>query len=170
MTLQPDDASVDEFYWDVNGTRLGPAVRPGACRGADVRPTSRPASTATRACTRLGRIRNPCESLTTTETAPPAVITEASAIGPYENLTVAIGFAQGTFEPRDDSFGASPKAIGGAVAAAFAVLAMLAAAILLRIAGLAQPPRRGTIIAQYEPPEGVAPWSPPTSSATPRRA
>jgi uncharacterized membrane protein YgcG len=96
-----------------------------------------------------------CESLTTTEADPPAVIAEAASLGPYENLTVAIGFEQGTFAPRDNSFGASPAAIAGAVAAGLTGLALLAA-IVLRATRWRNHPGRGTIIAQYEPPEGVS--------------
>ena len=41
-----------------------------------------------------------------------------SALGPFENLSFAVGFRDGTFEPRDESFGASAAAITGAVGAA----------------------------------------------------
>jgi uncharacterized membrane protein YgcG len=155
VTLQPDDAPIDEFYWDVNGT--GWAQPFGRVR-AEVRmsPDVAAGLNGDTACYRGWQgSGKPCESLTTTETDPPAVIAEAASLGPYENLTVAIGFEQGTFAPRDDSFGASPAAIGGAVAAGLAVLA-LAAAILLRATRWRSHPGRGTIIAQYEPPEGVS--------------
>ena len=155
VTLEPDDAPVDEFYWDVNGTGWAQPfgrVRAEVRMSADVAAGFNGATACYRGWAGSG---TPCESLATTDTAPPSVIAEASAIGPYENLTVAVGFAPGTFEPRDDSFRASPAAIAGAVAAAFAVLAMLAA-IVLRIARWRDHPGRGTIIAQYEPPEGIS--------------
>ena len=155
VTLEPDDAAIDEFYWDVNGTGWAQPfgrVRAEVRMSADVAAGFNGATACYRGWAGSG---TPCESLATTDTAPPAVIAEAFAIGPYENLTVAVGFAPGTFEPRDDSFWASPAAIAGAVAAAFAVLAMLAA-IVLRIARWRDHPGRGTIIAQYEPPEGIS--------------
>jgi len=152
VTLQPDDAPIDEFYWDVNGT--GWAQPFGRVR-AEVRmsPDVAGGLNGDLACYRGWQgSGTPCESLSLTETDPPSVIAEAAALGPYENLTVAIGFEQGTFEPRDDSFGASPAAIAGAVAAGLAVLA-LAAAIVLRATRWRNHPGRGTIIAQYEPPD-----------------
>ncbi|MFE6257234.1 DUF2207 domain-containing protein [Agromyces sp. NPDC057865] len=155
VTLQPDDAPIDEFYWDVNGT--GWAQPFGRVR-AEVRmsPDVAAGLNGDTACYRGWQgSGTACESLTTTETDPPAVIAEAAALGPYENLTVAIGFEQGTFAPRDNSFGASPAAIAGAVAAGLTGLALLAA-IALRATRWRNHPGRGTIIAQYEPPEGVS--------------
>ncbi len=155
VTLQPDDAPIDEFYWDVNGT--GWAQPFGRVR-AEVRmsPDVAAGLNGDTACYRGWQgSGTPCESLTTTEADPPAVIAEAASLGPYENLTVAIGFEQGTFAPRDNSFGASPAAIAGAVAAGLTGLALLAA-IVLRATRWRNHPGRGTIIAQYEPPEGVS--------------
>ena len=155
VTLQPDDAPIDEFYWDVNGT--GWAQPFGRVR-AEVRmsPDVAAGMNGDTACYRgWSGSGTACESLTTTDDDPPVVIAEAASLGPYENLTVAIGFEQGTFAPRDDSFGASPAAIAGAVAAGLAGLALLAA-IVLRATRWRSHPGRGTIIAQYEPPEGVS--------------
>ena len=155
VTLEPDDAAIDEFYWDVNGT--GWAQPFGRVR-AEVRMSADVAAgfTGATACYRgSSGSGTPCESLTTTDAAPPVVVAEAFTLGPYENLTVAVGFDPGTFEPRDDSFWASPAAIAGGVAAVFAGLAMLAA-IVLRVLRWRDHPGRGTIIAQYEPPEGIS--------------
>ena len=155
VTLEPDDADIDEFYWDVNGT--GWAQPFGRVR-AEVRmsPDVGEGFNGETACYRgYSGSTTPCEALATTDASPPVVTAEAAALGPYENLTVAIGFDQGTFEPRDESFGASPAAIAGAIAAALAVLA-LATAIVVRILRWRSHPGRGTIIAQYEPPEGVS--------------
>ena len=155
VTLEPDDAAIDEFYWDVNGT--GWAQPFGRVR-AEVRMSADVATgfTGATACYRgWSGSGTPCESLTTTDAAPPVVVAEAFTLGPYENLTVAVGFDPGTFEPRDDSFWASPAAIAGGVAAVFAGLAMIAA-IVLRVLRWRDHPGRGTIIAQYEPPEGIS--------------
>ncbi len=95
VTLEPDDATIDEFYWDVNGT--GWAQPFGRVR-AEVRMSADVAAgfTGATACYRgWTGSSTPCESLATTDTAPPAVIAEALAIGPYENLTIAVGFASG---------------------------------------------------------------------------
>lgn len=155
VTLQPDDAPIDEFYWDVNGTgwaqpfgRVRAEVRMSEDVGAGFNGDT--------ACYRgWTGSATPCESLATTDASPPVVLAEAAALGPYENLTIAIGFDAGTFEPRDESFLASPAAIAGGVAAVLAGLA-LASAIVLRTMRWRNHPGRGTIIAQYEPPEGVS--------------
>lgn len=155
VTLQPDDAPIDEFYWDVNGT--GWAQPFGRVR-AEVRMSEDVGAgfTGDTACYRgWTGSATPCESLATTDASPPVVLAEAAALGPYENLTIAIGFDAGTFEPRDESFLASPAAIAGGIAAVLAGLA-LASAIVLRTVRWRSHPGRGTIIAQYEPPEGVS--------------
>lgn len=152
VTHVPEDAAIDEFYWDVNGT--GWAQPFGRVR-AELRMTEDVAEgfTGDVACYRgWTGSATPCESLATAESFPPIVIAETAAIGPYENLTIAAGFRSGTFAPRDESFGASPAAIIGAVGAAGALVAMVAA-IMLRIARWRNHPGRGTIIAQYEPPQ-----------------
>ncbi len=155
VTLEPENDAIDEFYWDVNGTGW---AQPFGRVHAEVRmaPDVAAGLTGNIACSRgsLGST-TPCESLTTTETSPPAVLAEAGTLGPYENLTIAVGFAADTFEPRDESFLASPAALAGAAAAALALLALVAA-VGLRIMRWRDHPGRGTIIAQYEPPEGIS--------------
>ncbi len=151
VTLEPDDADLDEFYWDVNGT--GWAQPFGRVR-AELRMSEEVGEgfTGAVACYRgWAGSSTPCESLEVTETLPPVVTAEAVGIGPYENLTIAVGFDAETFEPRDESFGASAAAITGAVGAAGAVAALITA-IVLRLTRWRDHPGRGTIIAQYEPP------------------
>jgi uncharacterized membrane protein YgcG len=152
VTHVPDDAAIDEFYWDVNGTGW---AQPFGRVSAELRMSQDVAEgfTGAVACYRgwVGS-STPCESLATTDSVPPVILAETTAIGPYENLTIAAGFRSGTFEPRDDSFGASPAAITGAVGTAGAVAAMIGA-IVMRVARWRDHPGRGTIIAQYEPPD-----------------
>lgn len=151
VTLEADDADVDEFYWDVNGT--GWAQPFGRVR-AELRMSEAVAEGLTGAvsCYRGWEgSSTPCESIATAESFPPVITAEAAGLGPYENLTIAVGFDPATFEPRDDSFGSSPAAITGAVGAAGAVAAMIWA-IVLRLTRWRDHPGRGTIIAQYEPP------------------
>ncbi|GAA4376312.1 DUF2207 family protein [Agromyces bauzanensis] len=151
VTLEPDDADLDEFYWDVNGT--GWAQPFGRVR-AELRMSEEVAEgfTGAVACYRGWEgSSTPCESLEAAESMPPVVTAEAAGLGPYENLTIAVGFDAATFEPRDESFGASAAAVTGAVGAVGAVAAMVAA-IVLRLTRWRDHPGRGTIIAQYEPP------------------
>ena len=152
VTHAPDDAAIDEFYWDVNGTGW---AQPFARVTAELRMSEDVANgfTGQVACYRgwIGS-NTPCESLTTADSVPLVIVAETTAIGPYENLTIATGFASGTFEPRDESFGASAAAITGAVGTAGAIVAMIVA-IVMRSTRWRDHPGRGTIIAQYEPPD-----------------
>lgn len=155
VTLEPDDATIDEFYWDVNGTGW---AQPFGRVSAELRMSPEVAEgfAGDTACYRGGAgSTTPCDSLAVTDAAPPAVLATAVALGPYENLTLAAAFDPGTFEPRDESFAASPAAIAGAVATALAVAALVAAIVLYALRWRDHP-GRGTIIAQYEPPEGVS--------------
>ncbi len=155
VTLEPDDAEIDEFYWDVNGTGW---AQPFGRVTAELRMSPEVASglTGELACYRgWAGAGTPCDAIGTDGGTPPVVRAEARGLGPYENLTIAVGFTADTFEPRDESFAASWAAIAGAAAAAFAVLAA-ALAIAFRVARWRNHPGRGTIIAQYEPPPGVS--------------
>lgn len=152
VTHVPEDAAIDEFYWDVNGTGW---AQPFGRVTAELRMSEDVADgfTGAVACYRgWTGSTTPCESLTVTESSPPAVSAATTAIGPYENLTIAAGFRAGTFEPRDESFGASAAAVTGAVGAAGAVAALIGA-IVMRLTRWRDHPGRGTIIAQYEPPD-----------------
>ncbi|MCD2443853.1 DUF2207 domain-containing protein [Agromyces sp. SYSU K20354] len=152
VTFEPDDAAIDEFFWDVNGTGWS---QPFGSVRAELRldPDLVDPLTGDAACYRgpMGSTQ-PCDSLVVD---PPTVTAEAASLGPFENLSFAVAFRDGTFEPRDESFGASAAAITGAVGAALAVLAMLTA-IVLRAGRWRNHPGRGTIIAQYEPPAGIS--------------
>ncbi|GAA1944931.1 DUF2207 family protein [Agromyces allii] len=155
VTLQPDDAQLDEFYWDVNGT--GWAQPFGVVR-AELRVDEAlgAAFTGQAACYRGGSgSGTPCETLQLGETSEqPLLVAQANAIGPYENLTIAAAFEPGTFVPRDEAFTSSPAAVTSAVFAVIA-FAMFVLALVLRLTSWRSAPR-GTIIAQYEPPEGVS--------------
>lgn len=145
------DTGDDEFYWDTNGTawaqpfdrvtatvHLGPGLadalrgEPAAYRGAQGS-----TQTATVARTDDG------------------FRFSADKLGPRENLTMAIGFAPGTFTARADGL----FDIGwGIAAAAFFLICLLAAvgAIIVRVRLLRDAPGRGTIIPEYVPPaEGL---------------
>ncbi|RXZ46454.1 DUF2207 domain-containing protein [Agromyces fucosus] len=154
VTLQPDDANIDEFYWDVNGTGW---AQPFGRVSAELRLSDDVAAARTDAVAcYLGYegSSTPCDSLEE-QPEPPVITAEALDVQPYQTLTLAAGFAADTFVPRDDSFGSSPAAVGGAVAAVIAVLSAVTA-LFLRITRWRNHPGRGTIIAQYEPPQGIS--------------
>ncbi|WP_040424678.1 DUF2207 family protein [Agromyces subbeticus] len=155
VTLQPDDAAIDEFYWDVNGTGW---AQPFGRVSAELRLSDDVAAafTGDASCYQGGSGSSAsCDALEIVESQPPVITAEGLDLGPYENLTLAAAFAQGTFVPRDESFGSSPAAITSAIAAAFAVLAAGAAAVI-RGTRWRDHPGRGTIIAEYEPPAGTS--------------
>ncbi|MET1015939.1 MAG: DUF2207 domain-containing protein [Leifsonia flava] len=78
----------------------------------------------------------------------------ASDLGPHENLSFSIGFENGTFVPRDDSFTAAPWPIIALVFTLLTVLAMIGA-FVVRSTRLKDAPGRGIIVAEYLPPPGV---------------
>ncbi|GGI47871.1 uncharacterized membrane protein YhaH (DUF805 family) [Agromyces flavus] len=155
VTFEPDDVPQQEFYWDVNGT--GWAQPFGVVRG-EVRLQDGlvDALSGDSACYRgYEGSSTPCEVLEVDSAADPAVVAQASSLGPYENLTVAIGFRPGTFEPRDERFTSSPAAMTSAITALLAVATAIAAAVM-RAVRWRNHPGRGIIVAEYEPPEGLS--------------
>lgn len=156
VTLQPDDAATDEFYWDVNGTGW---AQPFGRVSAELRLSDDVATAFTGdvACYQGGIGSSAvCDSLEVAESQPLVITAEALDLGPFENLTIAAAFADGTFVPRDESFGSSPAAITSAIAAGLAALAA-GVAVFMRGIRWRNHAGRGTIIAEYEPPAGVSP-------------
>jgi uncharacterized membrane protein YgcG len=77
------------------------------------------------------------------------------AIGPYQTVTIAIGFEPGTFTLFDRSYLASPWAWVQLLGIAMALAAAIAA-IVLRITRYRDAPGRPVIVAEYGPPPGVS--------------
>ncbi len=146
----------DEFYWDTNGTgwpqpfgMVRATVHvPGALAGA---------LTGTTVCYRgyEGSTAR-CDIASTAGTGQTTYSVTANQIGPYENMTISIGFRPHTFTPRDDSFLATPLSWFQLLALGAAVIGGIWA-IMLRTTTLANGtgPGRGTIVAEYAPPRGV---------------
>ena len=155
VTLDPTDAPIQEFYWDVNGNGWGqPFGDVSATLIVD--PEVAPRLTGEAACYQGSRdSSDPCAGLTT-DAAGEAVTIEvtAGALGPAEGLTLAVGFEPGTFLPRDQSFTANPFPGIGLAAALLGLLGMVGA-IVARATRWANAPGRPTIIAEYLPPKGV---------------
>lgn len=151
VTHVPDDAAIDEFYWDVNGTGW---AQPFGRVSAELRMSDDVGRgfNGDVACYRgWSGSSTPCEELAVGESTPPVVTAAAAQLGPYDNLTIAAGFAPGTFVPRDEAFTSSPAAMTSGVAALLALVAAIAA-ISTRATRWRDHPGRGTIIAEYEPP------------------
>ena len=155
VILFPDDAADQEFYWEVNGT--GWAQPFGSVSATvHVAPELVAALSGQTACYQGGAASGTtCDALDSAADGDEWVI-EASArdLGPHEGLALAVGFDEGTFVPRDDSFTANPFPTI-ALLAALAALAAAAAAVIARTTRWRNSPGRPTIIPEYLPPEGV---------------
>lgn len=149
-----ENTNADEFFWDTNGTGW---VQPFGMVTARVHVPAELAASllGQNACYRgYEGSTQPCD-LSVEEGAESTVIsTSVSPIGPYENVTVAIGFEPQTFVPRDDSYLGSGLAIPQLLALLASGVALIWA-IALRAGPLADRRGRPTIIAEYTPPEGL---------------
>ena len=144
------DSGIDEFYWDVNGTDWAqPFGRITARVSAEGELRSALTGAATCYVGYEGSTQT-CE-LTTDAGVPTAT---ALQVFPYQTMTIAVGFEEGTFAAFDPSYAASPWAWVQAVAG-FGSLAALTGAIVTRARRLRDEPGRPTIIAEYTPPSGV---------------
>jgi len=150
VTHAPDDAAIDEFTWDVNGTgwdegfaRVSAALR--------VDPALAERFTGDAACYRgpEGAV-DPCDRLVV-DPAPLVVRATAAGLGPHENLTISAAFEPGTFTPRESGFFASPAAIAAAVGAVIALGAFVIA-LVRRVTRWRHHPGRGIVVAEYVPP------------------
>jgi Predicted membrane protein len=146
-----------EFYWDVNGVDWRqPFGRIVARLHLDAELADavtgefscyQGAQDASTACTY--RVTEPEE-----DGDGVVLIAVADAVGPYETLTVAVGFEQGTFATFDSSYLASPLGWAQGVAGVGLVGAGVFA-VRARRTALADEPGRPTIIAEYTPPPGI---------------
>jgi uncharacterized membrane protein YgcG len=141
----------DEFYWDVNGTGWRQSFDRYDVR-VELAGSLASAATGTVSC-----YRGPEGSTTPCPIGRDGAVVTASgeSLAPGENVTVAIGFAPGTFTPRDDRYLASGWSwvqLGGLAA----VLIGLALAVHRRRTVLRDAPGRPTVVAEYDPPaEGL---------------
>lgn len=151
-----DDTASDEFYWDVNGTGWQqPFGQVGATVTLD--PDVAEALTGNAACY-VGAFGETERCMI--QDAGGAFTATAADLGPGETLTVAIGFAPGTFLTPEPTPPPQPQevplwmhAISGGVG--LASLGALAAAIASRVRAGTSAKSRGAIIAQYCEPEGI---------------
>jgi uncharacterized membrane protein YgcG len=144
----------DEFYWDTNGT--GWAQYFGSVTARVHVPAELAASlTGQNACYRgYEGSTDTCE-LTAEDAGDETVIsTTVTDVGPYENVSVAIGFEPHTFVPRDDSYFGSPYAIPQLLGLLASLIALIWS-IALRVTKLADGKGRPTIIAEYTPPKNL---------------
>lgn len=151
----PDDANDEEFYRDVNGT--GWAQQFGTVTGTLHVPKSLASHLTGQTACYSGTYgsKTACTGIETTASGSNTTVTaHADQLPPRANLTMVVGFKDGTFTPRDSSFFASPAAIPMIVIVLLA-LATLAGAIVTRRTVWRNAPGRPTIIAEYQPPKDV---------------
>ncbi|UTT62607.1 DUF2207 family protein [Microcella humidisoli] len=144
-------SNAEEFYWNLTGTDWAqPFARVSGTVVLD--DGLRSALLDQDACYR--GYAGSTERCAITRTGHTFTIDEL-AIGPYQTVTIAIGFAPGTFTLFDTSYLVSPwgwlqlLAVLGAVAAAIA-------AIVLRVTRYRNAPGRPVIVAEYLPPRGMS--------------
>ena len=155
VTLFPDDADTNEFYWDVNGTQWQIPFDSVVARVHI--PTELASSlTGTTACY-SGPLdgQASCDAESSTEGDGEIVYeARASALAPEETLTLAIGFAAETFVPRETS----PFGLTLVLEIIFTLIALVIGLVTLtrRRTVFADGRGRPTIIAEYLPPKGVS--------------
>ncbi|MFF7681947.1 DUF2207 domain-containing protein [Microbacterium sp. NPDC007973] len=157
------DTNADEFYRDINGTqweqpfgsvsarlRVDPALTDAALDGAAACYVGAQGSSQT--CT-LDR---------TTDGGGLVFDAGAEGLAPGENVTIAVGFARGTFVPGEVvrtpleqfSVDAAPLLAGSSLGAVGVGAVGVAAAVMARRRGR-DAEGRGIIVAEYDPPAGV---------------
>ena len=149
------DTGDDEFYWDINGVDWSQSFgRVTATLHLD--PALASSLTGQQACYQGAQgSTDTCDIAFVPNTdGTAAVRAEAQNLAPFETMTIAVGFAKGTFRLFDSSYLASPW--GWAQGAAGAgVLGAVAFAGVQRGRRLRDAPGRGVIIPEYTPPARI---------------
>ncbi len=150
------DTGADEFYWDTNGDGWR---QPFGELTARVHLSEELAAelTGETACYQgpFGAT-DPCAGVERRQEGDEVVLEARSqgALAPGENVTIAVGFEQGTFVPRDESYLGSWLA-WLQLALLGAVLGAVGYAVWHRTTRLRDAPGRPTIITEYSRPEGA---------------
>lgn len=150
VTRHFSDTGADEFYWDVNGTDWAqPFGRVSARLILDEKLV--PAFNGNAACYR-GAFGSgePCEIGAEGD----SIVVEEHDLAPYENITIAAGFAPGTFAgPPVPFLERVPLLFYGGLASLAAAIGLT---VVTAVRGLRGAKTGRAIIAQYEPPAGIA--------------
>lgn len=146
-----ESSGAEEFYWNLNGTDW---AQPFARVSARVvlNDGLRSALLGQEACYRgYAGSTDRCAITLTGDT----FAVDELAIGPFQTVTIAIGFEPGTFTLFDRSYLASPWAWLQLLGVAVAVITA-GWAIVLRLTRYRDAPGRPVIVAEYLPPKGVS--------------
>lgn len=156
VILFPEDASSPEFYWDVNGVEWRQPF--GRVTATVIVPPelaermwSNPWCYAGPAGSRGG-----CSGIEAVDSGDGGAQIHAEAVdlGPRETMTLVVQFWEGTFTPFDSSYVASPWGWLQALMAV-AIVAWGGVVVWIRRRFHRDAPGRPSIIAEYEPPEGL---------------
>ena len=137
------DTDDDEFYWDVNGTGWSQPFQEVSAR-VQVDDSIASALNGHNACYQGAQgSKDPCASGVLVE--GPAITAQTTDLGANEGLTIAVGFASGTFvdvssDPNDqpDSGGSDTPATPGQIAGVLLSLLGFPAVLLRYYAGLVE--------------------------------
>ena len=153
-----DAAGAQEFYWDVNGTGWAQPFGLVSAR-VTVSPELSAGLTSQSACYQGadGDV-TPCGTSTSEEssTGDRVFTFAATDLAPYATLSFAIGFAPGTFVFPDTSLFAHPLGVVFVIVTAL-MFGLFIFALVMRLVVWRNARGRGIVIAQYEPPAGMAP-------------
>jgi uncharacterized membrane protein YgcG len=150
-----DDTAVDEFYWNVNGLEWPQSFgRVTATVHFDDDLES--SLTGAVACYHGYQDATATCPIATREGTDAAteVFAETGDLQPYQTMTIAIGFEQGTFTPFDSTYLASPWGWLQALAG-IGLVAGVTWGFVTRRRRLRDGPGRPTIIAEYTPPRHI---------------
>lgn len=149
------DTAADEFYWQVSGLEW---PQPFGRVSVTLRLADglEDALTGASACYRGSADSTERCEIATGQDAAGATVARAETTGlpPYQTMTIAVGFASGTFTPFDSSFFASGWGWGQALAG-LGVLGSVIWAVVTGRRRLRDEPGRPTIVAEYTPPTGM---------------
>ncbi len=148
------DTGVDELYWDVNGEEWRQPF--GRVEARLVLDADLAASLTGDAACYQGSTGSTdrCVIDVTPDAAGAVVTARADALSPRQTMTIAVAFAPGTFAEFDSSPFASPIGWLQGGATFVSVLAVIWAAVIRR-RRLRDEPGRPTVIAEYDPPQGL---------------
>ena len=147
-----DDTGADEFYWDLNGTEWRQPL--GSVSATVTLEDGIEASLSGGSACYQGEFRSSerCDIVREGSGADTTFNVDVADLGPGENVSIAVGFDEGTFESaRAPWWERLPMfLIGGVTAFVGAIVTYIVSTVRGRKSKTGR-----AIIAQYEPPEGI---------------
>ncbi|MDI2097528.1 DUF2207 domain-containing protein [Ruicaihuangia caeni] len=144
------DTASDEFYWDTNGLDWPQPFAVVTAR-VHLEESLVPRLTGLASCYRGAEGSNQrCDIVQSGSTFEAS----ASGIRPYENVTIAIGFEEGTFTPRDNGYFASWAGWAQLLGTLLALAGLVWGGILW-FTRTRDADGRPVIVAEYAPPRGA---------------